>query len=316
MFIMRKALVVGINDYPGSARLHGCVNDANAIGELLSTHGDGSPNFDLLVSTSVRTKAALKSLIIQLFRTDSETCLFYFSGHGCISESGGYIVTPDFSQHDQGVSMDEILALANQSPARNKIILVDCCYSGTMGTPRLLNSSGALIHKGVTILAASNDNEQAIEVKGHGVFTQLLLDALRGGAADISGSITSGNIYAYIDKALGWWKQRPVFKANIVHSTSLRSIKPAVSLKDIREALMYFPSPSAELPLAPSYEYTSPLATESHVRLFKRLQKMERMGLVEPVGEEYMYWAAMHSMGCRLTTTGQYCWNLVKDHRL
>ena len=46
----------------------------------------------------------------------------------------------------------------------------------------------------------------------HGLFTSLLLEALKGGAADITGHITPGGIYAYIDKALGPWEQRPVFK--------------------------------------------------------------------------------------------------------
>src|SRR4051812_10634892 len=109
---MRKALVVGINDYPGNARLRGCVNDATLVAELLSTNADGSPNFDVLLSSSVKTKAVLKSLILDVFKDDEEICLFYFSGHGCITDTGGYIVTPDFNRHDEGISMDEILKMA------------------------------------------------------------------------------------------------------------------------------------------------------------------------------------------------------------
>ena len=41
---MRKALVVGIDDYP-NAPLTGCVNDAEKIAALLKTNGDGKPNF-------------------------------------------------------------------------------------------------------------------------------------------------------------------------------------------------------------------------------------------------------------------------------
>lgn len=48
---MRKALVVGVNDYPFGA-LGGCINDANAIANILETHGDGSPNFDVRLMTS------------------------------------------------------------------------------------------------------------------------------------------------------------------------------------------------------------------------------------------------------------------------
>lgn len=66
---MKKALIVGINDYPNSP-LGGCVNDANAIRTLLESHGDGSPNFNVKMMTSPNTsviKSTLKKAIINLF---------------------------------------------------------------------------------------------------------------------------------------------------------------------------------------------------------------------------------------------------------
>ena len=39
----RKALVVGINDYP-TCPLRGCCNDSEAIKDLLSNHGNGDLN--------------------------------------------------------------------------------------------------------------------------------------------------------------------------------------------------------------------------------------------------------------------------------
>lgn len=36
------------------------------------------------------------------------------------------------------------------------------------------------------------------------------------------GDVTPGSIYAYIDRSLGGWEQRPVFKANIKRFVSLR----------------------------------------------------------------------------------------------
>lgn len=43
---MRKALVVGINEYPQSP-LFGCCNDAESIAKLLKRNEDGSPNFEV-----------------------------------------------------------------------------------------------------------------------------------------------------------------------------------------------------------------------------------------------------------------------------
>lgn len=238
---MRKALVVGIDDYPGTTRLRGCVNDATSIASLLDANADGSPNFSVMINTSVRTKVALRSMIKDLFKADDEVCLFYYSGHGCLTDLGGYIVTPDFTQHDEGISMDDILKIVSDSPARHKIVILDCCYAGAMGNLALGGNTAAIIEKGVIVLASSRSTEPSIESGGHGVFTSLLIRALEGGAADIAGEVTSGNIYSYIDKALGPWKQRPVFKANIMRSVPLRKVNPIVPLPELRMMTNYFP---------------------------------------------------------------------------
>ena len=48
---MKRALVVGINDYDSIKSLNGCINDANRIHKLISRHEDGSPNFDVELMT-------------------------------------------------------------------------------------------------------------------------------------------------------------------------------------------------------------------------------------------------------------------------
>jgi len=52
------------------------------------------------------------------------------------------------------------------------------------------------------------------------------------------------------------------------------------------------------------------------VKKFKILQKLQSIGFIEPVGEEFMYFAAMKSKSCRLTVLGQYYWKLVKNNRI
>ncbi|GGA34468.1 caspase family protein [Paenibacillus physcomitrellae] len=322
---MRKALVIGINNYPSSP-LHGCINDASSFASIIEANGDGSPNFDVKIVTDVQTKSNLKGLIIDLFKGDSETALFYFSGHGYIDDIGGYIVTPDFSTNDYGVSMDEILSIANDSKCKNRIIILDCCHSGAFGSPKINGGTKTQIVEGVSILTASKDNEPSLEVNGHGVFTNLLLDALQGGAADLRGHITPGSVYAYIDQALGEWDQRPVFKTNISRFTSLRSVSPQVPIGILRKLVNYFPTPEQQFALDPSFEVTNatniehkviePYADQNNVTTFKELQKLESVGLVVPVGEEHMYFAAMNSRACKLTALGYHYWRLVKDKRI
>lgn len=312
---MKKALIVGINNYPTSP-LRGCVNDASGFSSIMETHGDGSPNFDVRLETDVKTKSELKGMIVELFSGNCDTVLLYFSGHGFLNEIGGYIVTPDHKRYDEGISMDEILILANQSKAKDKIIILDCCHSGNFGSPTISNGA-ANINEGVTILTASKADESAMEINGHGVFTNLLLDALQGGASDLRGHITPGSVYAYIDQALGPWEQRPVFKTNVTRFTSLRTVNPQVPMNVLRKIIEYFPVPSYNFPLDPSFEYTNEgVAIEENVTVFKNLQKFESVGLVIPVDEEHMYWAAQNSKSCRLTAFGYHYWRLVKDKRI
>lgn len=195
---MRKALVVGINNYPTSP-LKGCVNDANAIASVLRKHGNDQfgPNFDVIQMTDPGieiTRSSLGQAIDQLFFGDSDIALLYFSGHGLIDSTGGYLVTPDYKRYDEGISMDKILALANQSRAKDKVIILDCCHSGAFGTPRVSNSNAAQLSEGLSVLTASRDSELALEVNGCGIFTSLVTEALKGGAADLRGHVTPGSI--------------------------------------------------------------------------------------------------------------------------
>lgn len=95
------------------------------------------------------TKSELKGLIKQLFSGDCETALLYFSGHGLLHDVGGYIVTPDFKLNDKGISMDEILSIANESKAQNRVIILDCCHSGAMGSPKIAGNKSAHNEEGV-----------------------------------------------------------------------------------------------------------------------------------------------------------------------
>ncbi|MCW3075387.1 MAG: high-affnity carbon uptake protein Hat/HatR [Flaviaesturariibacter sp.] len=321
---MKKALIIGINNYP-TVPLRGCINDALSLASILETHGDGSPNFSIKTEIDTKTKAELKSMIVELFSGNSDTALLYFSGHGFLNEIGGYIVTPDHKRYDEGISMDEILILANQSKTKDKIIILDCCHSGALGSPNFAGGSSQL-QEGVTILTASRDDEPSMEINGHGVFTSLLLDALQGGASDLRGHISPGGVYAYIDQALGPWEQRPVFKTNVTRFTSLRTVNPQVPLETLRKIIEYFPTPQQEYKLDPSYEYTNseevehtviePLAKPENVSVFKHLQKFVSVGLIVPVDVEHMYFAAMNSKSCRLTALGYHYWRLVKDKRI
>ena len=125
-----------------------------------------------------------------------------------------------------------------------------------------------------------------------------------------------GAIYAYVDQALGAWDQRPIFKTNVTQFTSLREVQPQVPLETLRKLPQYFPTPQDQHMLDPSYEDTEEGWNPENVEIFKNLQKMEGVGLIVPVDEDHMYYAAINSKSCRLTALGAQYWRLAHEDKL
>ena len=322
---MGKALVVGINNYPTSP-LSGCINDMERFSTVIEFNGNGSPNFDVKKVPDIATSAELQEQVEELFGGNDDIALFYFSGHGYFGTGGGFLVTPDYSKYNMGYRMDDLIKVANSSSCKNRIIFLDCCTSGALGEDVTSTTNSSELAEGVTILTASRKNEAAVERHGAGVFTDLLVAALQGGAADFLGNVTPAGIYSYIDRMLNSWAQRPVFKTNITGFVPLRKTAPQVPVETIRLLTEYFPHPEQEFKLDPSFEYTNtkevpheyikPYADPINVQKFKNLQKLQSIGFVVPIGEDYMYYAAMNSKSCKLTAVGNYYWELVKNHRI
>jgi len=317
---MRKALIVGIDHYDHAPSLFGCVNDAYNVKSVLDRNADGTINFgtSLLVTTQSNpqiSRAELKDKVIELFEDDSEVALFYFSGHGYLESTDGYLITSECKRGDEGLSMSHLLNFANNSSSRNRIVIIDCCHSGQFGTPDIQDAKAEL-KEGITILTSSSASQYALEENGSGVFTSLLVDALHGGAANLVGDITPGSVYAHIDQSLGPWEQRPIFKTNVKNFTTLRKVPPPIPLADLQKITQLFPDPSAEFQLDPSYEPESDGPLDSNVTKFKILQKYNRVNLVVPVGEEHMYHAAINNASCKLTALGVHYWNLVAKERI
>jgi len=315
---LRRALVVGINDYP-SAPLAGCVEDAESIARLLARHEDGSPNFDvrLITAPSSRvTRRELRQEITDLLRDPADVAILYFSGHGTERNLDGYLVTQDAKSYDEGVGMSEVLTMANQSRVGEVVVILDCCHSGALGALPSVDNTKAVLREGLTILAASRADQVAVETAGRGLFTGLLEDALRGGAADVLGNVTIASAYAYVDETLGPWDQRPLFKSHVAQLRPLRRVHPAVDVAILRRLPEWFPEPTAEMPLDPSYEPAAEPHDPEHEAVFGDLQKCRAVKLVQPVGEDHMYFAAINSKSCRLTPLGRHYWEMANRGRL
>lgn len=320
---MRRALLIGIDDYPVKP-LSGCVNDVKSLRSAIEYNGDGKKNFDVKELPNVKNSKVAMAEIIKLFEGSPDIALLYFSGHGCMNHTGAELVFPDdytAKTYYVGLQMRTIMDVVNRSKAKHKIIILDCCKSGGMGKFHI-DSNSSELQEGVTILSACRENESAAEVNGQGLFTKALCYALNGAAADYTGKVSIGSVYSCIDRYFSLTEQRPVFKSNEDEFTTLRTITPRIGVDIIKDITKIFTSADELYSLNPSYEFTNdpsinsravlPHADKGNVSTMKKLQKLERIGLVEPIGEEHMYFAAMNSKSCSLTQEGKFYWQLAK----
>lgn len=329
----KKALIIGIDHYPGNNALQGCVNDAIEISGLLEANGDGSPNFDVKRITSDRqnvSAALLHEEINNLFDGNASIALLYFAGHGFVDPktNNGWIVTQDGSSPNWGISLSSILEKANKAHPNIKsiIIMLDSCQSGFAGQIQgIPGADVSIIGTGVTILSACHKIGYAEEANGHGKFTDLVIDGLRGAATDVLGRVTPAALYSHVDQVLGAWEQRPIYKANVEGFITLREVAPKVAKEILRRLPQYFPTDSHVFELDPTYEPDRgeeaqhlkeiPII-EDHVRIYRELQALNRIGLVKPTEHDHMWHSAIFSGGVKLTATGAHFRRLAEKRRI
>jgi len=133
---MKKAICVGINNYPGVLNdLKGCVNDANDWAELLTEF-----DFDVSVlldeqGTRENMKSALRNLVASLNAGDYG--VFTYSGHGTYNRdtSGDEPDSYDEALYVyDGIVLDDELReiLDDLNPQASLVFVSDSCYSGTV----------------------------------------------------------------------------------------------------------------------------------------------------------------------------------------
>jgi hypothetical protein len=120
----RAALVVGIDEYEAAhLKPTGCVKDAKRMSTLLSRHSSGDGNFKVSWSPQNTSPETLLEAITELFELKTEVALLYFAGHAK-NEETGYLLT----QEEPGVAVSEVIRRANESNAKERILLLSARY--------------------------------------------------------------------------------------------------------------------------------------------------------------------------------------------
>ena len=217
------ALIIGIDEYKNpKLRLNYSVADAHLFEQTIKTQTNGL--FDQVNVTLLKTKkettkdSIVKELKKMRALNPSDLFIFYVASHGTVDDGEYFLITSNVGStstrklKQNALSQNEIKALIANIPTTKKFIVLDTCNSGALGD----SIQVALLTRGMsedtamkvlgraigsTILSASSSVQTALEgYKGHGLFTYVLVDGLKG-KADMNqdGFVKTTEIADYLD---------------------------------------------------------------------------------------------------------------------
>lgn len=134
---VKKALCVGINDYPGSGNdLRGCVNDANAWAALLRDNFDfASDDIKILLDAQATKQNILNGLRNLISNAEAGDILVYTnSSHGTYvaDNSNDEEYDEAVCAYDENILDDEFRELLQTLPVDVQLtVILDNCHSGT-----------------------------------------------------------------------------------------------------------------------------------------------------------------------------------------
>lgn len=156
---------------------------------------------------------------LDLLSEAAGSLLFFFFGHGVRRGSRSFLAMSDSRSFDEGISVDEVIATLFRSAAREAIVILDCCHAGAAAPAAVRDLGGDReLSGGRALLAACAENQSAwanaeYAEKPGGVFANILLDGLEGGAARM-GKVRASSLIDYAGNRVQQWAQNPVMITN------------------------------------------------------------------------------------------------------
>lgn len=236
-----RAAFIGIDRYADAdiSDLTGAAQDARALWALFS---DNVPDIDARLL--IDEKASLVNIEEILERTlleaaPDDTVILSFSGHGSDTH---HLVPHDAMFADVPGSclpMSRLAELFRSCQAKQLLLILDCCFSG--GAPaRVVHVDArvrsfasqpgiqSLVGEGRVILAACAEDEEALEVAGHGLLTRSFFQTLMDSeeAVNIFDLVSRIAEEVHAEAARRGHQQRPVILGEVVGGLLLPKFLP------------------------------------------------------------------------------------------
>jgi hypothetical protein len=212
----RAALLVATYEYedPGLKELRAPEADAKALAQVLMDAEIAGYEVTMLLNEPHYVVGEAIGDFYQN-RRRQDVALLYFTGHGLKDDDGHLYFAMKNTKRNSllftGLAAEQIDAAMEASPSQQKILILDCCYSGAFPAGRTAKADSAvhslekLRGRGRVVLTASDATEYAFEgdsIRGqsHGsVFTKYLVEGMQTGRADLDGDgdISLAELYSY-----------------------------------------------------------------------------------------------------------------------
>ncbi|MDQ1330370.1 MAG: hypothetical protein QG578_633, partial [Thermodesulfobacteriota bacterium] len=217
------ALVIGINEYKNpKLQLNYAVADASLFADTLK---NGAPAlFDKVEVKTLSSKEEttreniLKELKAMQSLNPDDLFVLYVASHGTVDDGEYFLITSNVgSTRTERLKTDAIgqsvfKELIGNIPATKKLIIIDTCNAGALGeaiqmamlTRGMSEDTAMKILSravGSTILSASTSMQEALEgYQGHGLFTYVLAEGLKGKAdKGNTGYVRTTELADYVD---------------------------------------------------------------------------------------------------------------------
>jgi hypothetical protein len=213
----RLALLVATYKYEdaGLRQLAAPGHDAEALAEVLRDPAIAGFDVTVLVNEPHHVVGEAIGEFYHNRRRDDLT-LLYFTGHGLKDDEGHLYLAMTNTKRDRllftGLSALQIDEAMESCASRQKVLVLDCCYSGAFPASRTSKADGQ-VHtlekfrgKGRVVLTASDATQYSFEgdhILGQGIqslFTRFLVEGLITGEADLDsdGDISLDELYGYV----------------------------------------------------------------------------------------------------------------------
>jgi hypothetical protein len=214
-----QAILIGTSKFPkdqGLCPLPGVVNNVKDLADLLLDQQIiGIPQTNITTLLDKASSSEVVSRLAEQARKATDTLVIYYAGHGLIGRSNSVARKLLLSVGDTTIDNSAFNALEfeklrnaiDESPARKKILILDCCYSGRalskMSDNASFISNQVEIRGAYTITSTpSNDEADAPEGERYTAFSGKLIQALQEGLENQKPVLHLDDLYEYIRSEL------------------------------------------------------------------------------------------------------------------